>query len=202
MSRIFLLSPANLSGIRAGYLLRDGASSALARRVRDSGAPLGEVMSFVSGLYFRGKDTYARAFARPPADLPGAWVVTSNRGLLPLDEIVTLADLRHMATGDIDAADPGYRHPLVRSVQALLTAAGGSEVVLLGSIASNKYVGVLVELLGDRLLFPVDFVGRGDMSRGGLMLRCADEGRELPYAPVSGAVRHGTRPPKLTPRRR
>jgi hypothetical protein len=33
------------------------------------------------------------------------------------------------------------------------------------------------------------------------MLRCADEGRELSYVPVAGAVRHGKRPPKLEPRR-
>ena len=47
-----------------------------------------------------------------------------------------------------------------------------------------------------------DFVGRGDMSRGGLMLRAVDAKAELTYVPVKGAVRHGTRPPKLLPRRR
>jgi hypothetical protein len=39
------------------------------------------------------------------------------------------------------------------------------------------------------------------MSRGGLMLRCVDEGRELTDVPVAGAVRHGQRPPKLEKRR-
>jgi hypothetical protein len=201
VSRLFLLSPANLGGIRAGYLLRDGASFDLARRVRDRGAPLGEVMSFVSGLYFRGKEAYARAFARPPAGVAGAWVVTPNRGLLPLDETVRLGDLRKLARGDIDAADHRYRRPLTRAVKELAAAAAGSEIVLLGSIASDKYVDVLTALLGERLLFPLDFVGRGDMSRGGLMLRCADERRELAYAPVAGAIRHGARPPRLPPRR-
>jgi hypothetical protein len=58
-------------------------------------------------------------------------------------------------------------------------------------------VDVLLEALGDRLLFPSEFVGRGDMSRGGLMLRCVRENRELEYAPVAGATRHGKRPPRL-----
>jgi hypothetical protein len=199
--RVFVLSPANLGGIRAGYLLRDGASSPLALRVRDGGAPLGEVMTFVSGLYFRGKEAYARAFARPPAGACGAWVVTPNRGLLPMDEVVRLADLKKMAGGDIDASDRSYRRPLVAAVKKLAADAGDAEVVLLGSIASDKYVEVLTKVLGERLLFPVDFVGRGDMSRGGLLLRCAVDRTELSYAPVVGAVRHGVRPPRLTPRR-
>jgi hypothetical protein len=198
--RVFLLSPANLGGIRAGYLLRDSASFPLAVQVRETGAPLGEVMTFVSGLYFRGKQAYARAFARPPEGTAGAWVVTPNRGLLPLDQPVTLRDLRRMASGDIDAGDARYRRPLVASVKRL--AATGAELVLLGSIASDKYVSVLTRVLGERLLFPPDFVGRGDMSRGGLMLRCAADGRELSYAPVVGAERHGARPPRLEPRRR
>jgi hypothetical protein len=200
--RIFLLSPANLGGIRAGYLLRDGASFSLALRVRDGGAPLGEVMSFVSGLYFRGKDAYARAFARPPAGVGGAWVVTPNRGLLPLESTVDLAALRKMAGGDIDADDRRYRRPLLSALKRLDAEAGpGCELVLLGSIASAKYVEVMTAVLGERLLFPPAFVGRGDMSRGSLMLRCAESGEELPYAPVAGAVRHGARPPRLPPRR-
>ena len=74
-------------------------------------------------------------------------------------------------------------------------------VVLLGSIASPKYVDVLQTIFGQRLLFPADFVGRGDMSRGGLMLRCAADRQELPYIPVAGAIVNGKRPPKLPPRR-
>jgi hypothetical protein len=72
-------------------------------------------------------------------------------------------------------------------------------VVLLGSIASGKYVDLLVSVLGPRLFFPADFVGRGDMSRGGLMLRSVAEGRELDYVPLQGAVRHGSRPARLPP---
>ena len=76
-----------------------------------------------------------------------------------------------------------------------------SEIVLLGSIATAKYVDVLLEHFGQRLRFPVDFVGRGDMSRGGLLLRCAVDRSELAYISVAGAVRKGKRPPKLEPRR-
>ena len=74
-------------------------------------------------------------------------------------------------------------------------------MVLLGSVASPKYVTVLTNIFGPRLLFPIDFVGRGDMSRGGLLLRHARDGVELPYVPILGATLHGARPPKLPPLR-
>jgi hypothetical protein len=74
-------------------------------------------------------------------------------------------------------------------------------VVLLGSVATGKYVSILIEILRDRIQFPAEFVGRGDMSRGGLLLRCAVDRTELAYIPVHGAVRKGKRPPKLEPRR-
>lgn len=201
--RLFLLSPARCDGERAKLLFRPEARFELAMKLRTpQGAMLGDVFSFLSGLYFRGKLAYARRFASPPLpDVPGQLVITTNRGLLPAETFVTLRDLQKMAGTDIDAADRRYRAPLRKSVAELRDRAGGDcEFVLLGSVASGKYVDVLVKLLGDRLLFPVDFVGRGDMSRGGLMLRCVEEGRELAYAPVGGAVRHGQRPPKLEKR--
>jgi len=86
-----------------------------------------------------------------------------------------------------------------QSAKALRREIGDCEVVLLGSIASPKYVDALLQIFGPRLLFPADFVGRGDMSRGGLLLRHAAANVELPYVPVAGAVRHGPRPPKLAP---
>ena len=200
--RVFLLSPAHCGGKRAGYLFNDDATFDLARRVRaPGGVPLADVFSFVSGLYFRGKVAYARAFGRPPAGLSGAMVITTDRGLLPADTTVTLADLRDMGCVDIDTGERRYRRPLARDVKALAMADTGCEFVLLGSVATGKYVDVLLETLGERLLFPAEFVGRGDMSRGGLMLRRAEERRELAYVPVAGAVRHGTRPPRLEPRR-
>jgi hypothetical protein len=71
--------------------------------------------------------------------------------------------------------------------------------VLLGSVATGKYVDVLLEFMGERLLFPREFVGRGDMSRGALLLRAVREGKELAYEPVAGAIRHGRRAAKVGP---
>lgn len=200
--RIFLLSPAFCGGKRAQMVMRDAASFPLAERLRRDGAPLGEVFAFLSGLYFRGKLAYAGAFAAPPEDAPGALVITPSRGLVDPAARITVGDLREFAAGAISLDDPRYREPLERDARALATSGGAAfDVVLLGSVASGKYVEVLVDVLGERLLFPVDFVGRGDMSRGGLMLRAAAAGAELPYVPVLGAVRRGPRPPKLAPRR-
>ena len=196
--RIFLLSPAHSGGERATLLLRPGAAFALARAVQSpAGAPLGEVFRFTSGLYFRGKLAYAEAFARPPRGVPGTLVITAGVGLVPPATAVTAGDLRAFARVPIDPRDPRYRLPLQRDVAALAEAAPRAEFVLLGSVASGKYVDVLLAVLGERLLFPVSFVGRGDMSRGGLLLRCVRAGEELPYVPVSGALRHGPRPPRL-----
>jgi hypothetical protein len=201
--RVFLLSPANAGGERAQLVFREQAEFDLARRLRSrKGAMLGEVMSFLSGLYFRGKLTYALTFARPPAGTDGTLVITPNEGLLPPYEHVRLPRLRRFATVPISANDSRYTKPLQRDARRLLEEVGPDcEIVLLGSVASGKYVDVLLKVFGERLLFPVEFVGRGDMSRGGLMLRCVDAGRELDYVPVAGAVRQGPRPPRLAPRR-
>jgi hypothetical protein len=200
--RIFLLSPAFCGGKRARMVMRDAASFPLAARLRECGAPVGEVFAFLSGLYFRGKLAYARAFAAPPRGAPGALVITPTRGLVDPGTPVTIADLQEFAEGAVALDDPRYREPLERDARALAaTTPGDCAVVLLGSVASGKYVDVLEAIWGERLLFPVDFVGRGDMSRGGLLLRAADDGAELAYAPVAGAVRRGPRPPRLVPRR-
>lgn len=197
MTRIFLLSPAYAGGQRAQMIMSERAQFDLARRLRSDDPPtLGEVFTFLSGLYFRGKLAYANAFSS------AAFVITPNRGLLPVDVPIGLEELRAFAEVDIDEDDPRYRKPLVRDVKKLGgTLPGETQVVLLGSIASGKYVDVLLDHFGERLLFPADFVGRGDMSRGGLLLRCAVDGCELNYIPVAGAVRKGKRPPKLEPRR-
>ena len=197
--RVFLLSPARCDGERAKLLFNPQTEFPLARALReDTGSELGEVFSFLSGLYFRGKLAYARAFATP-GGVYGAFVITTDRGLMPPETRVTIADLHSFSCVDIAAGEARYLEPLRRDVTALAARLRRADtVVLLGSIATGKYVDVLLELLGERLLFPADFVGRGDMSRGGLMLRCAREGRELAYVPVAGAARHGSRPPKLT----
>ena len=205
--QVFLLSPAHCGGKRAGYLLNENAQFALARQFHSpQAATLGEAFSFLSGLYFRGKLAYAGRFANPPAGLGAAFVITSNRGLLPPETRVTPADLRGFGATDISADDPGYRLPLERDARALLDACRPREpacrFVLLGSVATGKYVDVLAEALGESLVFPPEFAGRGDMSRGGLMLRCVDAGRELEYVPVVGGIRHGPKPAKLAPRER
>ena len=201
-NRIFLLSPANLAGIRAGYVLNADAEFELACRLRKGGVPLGELFSFISGLYFRGKLAYARAFAIPPLDAPGAFVITACAGLVRLDTVVTIPQLREWTASGIDIGTPQYRTALERDCRLLHEKLGDScEVVLLGSIATPKYVEPLLEIFGERLTFPTEFVGRGDMSRGGLMLRSAESGQELTYAPILNAIRHGKRPPKLVPMR-
>jgi hypothetical protein len=201
--RVFLLSPAHCGGERAQLLFREGASFDLARRVRRApGAPLGEVFSFLSGLYFRGKLAYAEAFAAPPSGLPGVYVITPSEGLRLHDEPTDLERLRRFAQVDIGTADARYHQPLRRDARALARMLDAAcEVVLLGSVATAKYVDPLAETFGDRLCFPAEFVGRGDMSRGGLLLRCVRAGRELRYLPVAGAVRRGPRPARLGPPR-
>lgn len=201
MSRIFLLSPANCGGERAKLLFREQARFELALKLRTpKGARLGEVFSFLSGLYFRGKLTYSKHFAPPLRGLAGQQVITTNRGLVRADEYVTIDELRAMGCVPIDANDHRYRKPLEESVTRIAKKIGSDgQVVLLGSVASGKYVDILLDILGDRLHFPIEFVGRGDMSRGGLMLRCVRENRELEYAPVAGATRRGKRPAKLKP---
>ena len=200
--RIFLLSPAFAGGKRGQLVMRDAASFPLARRLRSpDGATLGEVFTFLSGLYFRGKMAYVRRFAAPPDGVPGALVITPTRGLVIPESPMRVELLREFADGAVELDNPSYRNPLETHARALAEHAGDAEIVLLGSIASGKYVDVLGGIFGERLVFPSAFVGRGDMSRGGLMLRAAESGDELDYVPVLGAKRHGARPPRLEPRR-
>jgi hypothetical protein len=197
---VFLLSPARCDGKRARILLSSNADFALAKLLREpEGTTIGEAFAFLSGLYFRGKVAYARAYAATE----DVHVITTDRGLMHIDARVGPEDLARFSSIDLAKADERYLAPLRRDVQALASQlSDGDRVVLLGSIATGKYTSLLLDALGERLLFPRDFVGRGDMSRGGLMLRCANEGRALEYVPVIGAVRHGKRPPKLEPIRR
>ena len=207
--RVFLLSPAQrntgrhkaparLGGVRASLLLRPGARFDLALRVQGGGAPLGEVMSFVSGLYFRGKLAYARAFAAPPRGAVGALVILPQGELAPVDRPVTREEMERQSARDIDADDPGYWQGLLAAAGLVARVLGsGGQAVLLGSIATDRYCGPLLEALGDRLHFPAAFVGRGDNSRGGLLLRAARSGDELDYIRVAGATRNGPRPPRL-----
>jgi hypothetical protein len=190
---VFLLSPAYCGGRRAAILLNPRSPAITSQDLRAGKLSLGAAFAFMSGLYFRGKLTYAQRFGTP-------LVITPTRGLQPPATPFNLALLREFAVGDVSLDNPSYRSALERDVRAVArTLAPGAQVVLLGSVASGKYVDILLPILGERLRYPTSFVGRGDMSRGGLMLRCVTDGLELEYAPLVGAVRHGQRPPKLQP---
>ncbi len=179
-------------------LLRPEARFDLAVRLRQEGATLGEAFGFISGLYFRGKLAYAQAFAAPPEGVPGAFVITSGYGLAPPDTMVNLEQLHQIASIPIDAADARYRSPLESACRTLDEIAGPDcDFVLLGSVATVKYLEPLVAVFDNRLLFPQEFIGRGDMSRGGLLLRCSRAGIQLTYVPVGKLTHHGPRPPKL-----
>ena len=196
---LFLLSPARLDGERAALLFDGGGDFPLAERLRsEGGAPLGDVFSFLSSLYFRGKKAYAEAFGRAPPSLHPGLVISAGEGLRFVHEPVTVERLRAWSAVDIAEDNPRFIEPLIAHAQALEHAYGTStRFVLLGSVASDKYVLPLLRVFGENLLFPPDFVGRGDMSRGGLLLRAARSGQELSYAPVQGATLHGPRPPRL-----
>lgn len=190
-----LLSPVRLNGERGRMIMVPGAGFSLARELHSAGgAPLADVFSFVSGLYFRGKAAYAAEFARAPAGQPSAFVITAGGGLYSLTERVSLARLRGWAKVAIHEDNPHFTAPLLRHATALLNEHGdGARYVLLGSVASNKYVAPLLDVFGASLLFPREFAGRGDMSRGALLLRAVRERRELEYTTVADAVFEGRR---------
>lgn len=199
----FLLSPAYCAGRRARILLKSGSPLPIARRLRDGELSLAEAFTFMSGLYFRGKIAYARAFARTGTHGAGAtWIITPTRGLVEPEQPVTVQMLEEFASVDVDAGDPRYRQPLERDLTTLTgTLAPDARVILLGSVATGKYVDVLAAALGGRLHYPSAFIGRGDMSRGGLLLRSVEAASELDYAVIEPATaRRGPRPPRLGPR--
>ena len=189
MNRVFLLSPANCNGVRAGWILRPEARSELAQRLRTpEGVSLAEVFSFLSALYFRGKLAYARAFAQPPVPLSGVLLITPTAGLVPDGALVRMSTLRGFSRVPISIKNRRYRSALLRGVKQLARDIGPDcEVVLLGSIATGKYLDILNQALGDQLRVPAEFVGLGDMSRGALLLRCVKEQRELNYISVAVA---------------
>jgi hypothetical protein len=199
MKRVFVLSPADCNGERARWVLRPGARSELALKLRGpEGAPLGDVFTFLSALYFRGKLAYARAFAQPPEGGEGVLVITPTRGIISCDSLIRISTLRGFARVPIHKDNLLYRRSLQRSARSLAEALGADcQVVLLGSIASGKYLDLLQSIFGARLCVPAEFIGLGDMSRGGLMLRCVREGRELQYIPAERAMAL-SRLPRLT----
>ncbi|MBZ5677840.1 MAG: hypothetical protein LAP61_26635 [Acidobacteriia bacterium] len=201
--RVFLISPARIGGPRSNTLLRQEADFDLAIRLRNGSATLGEAYSFISGLYFRGKMAYVGAFAAPPVGAPPALIIVPGLGLVPPQTMFHAEQLRGTAGVPIKESNPAFTAPLLRDA-AMLDRQGGPDCqyVLLGSIATAKYTDPLLQVFGERLLFPSEFVGRGDMSRGGLVLRCAQSGNELSYVCVRGATVQGRRPEKLSPLRK
>jgi len=199
MTRAFLLSPAYCGGRRTKALLRPDSNMALAVQLREGRLTLGDAFAFVSGLYFRGKITYARAF-----EPDRTFIITPTRGLQRPDAIISADVIREFATIDIASNDERYTAPLARDLAALAdTLPHPRRVVLLGSIATGKYVNMLADVFGASLLYPPSFIGRGDMSRGGLLLRSARSGEELEYEVLDPtAKRRGPRPPKLPPETR
>jgi hypothetical protein len=181
----FLLSPANLNGKRGRMLLNPDARFELARTLRSAeGAALVDVYSFVSGLYFRGKASYASTFSSNGGPSQ-ARIITPGGGLCRFDERVTVARLEGWQRVRVSDDNPHFSAPLLRHACELADALGpDARFVLLGSVASSKYVVPLLEALGPRLYYPAQFAGLGDMSRGSLLLRCVREGRELEYVPV------------------
>ena len=180
-------------------LFNDRAEFDIAKRVRaEPGAPLGEVFSFLSGLYFRGKLAYAREFQNPPPRrAPGIQIITPTDGLYSPGTLVTLKDLERFAAVPIDAEESRYRYPLERDAGKIAGRIGPRcQVVLLGSVATGKYVDVLLPIFGDRLVFPKEFVGHGDMARGAMLLERAAAQMELNYIPVSDPSRLGARATK------
>ncbi len=180
--------------------MRLGSTLALAQRLEAGTLSLGDAFAFMSGLYFRGKLAYATAFGRRDAGGPATYVITPTRGLQSPDLPITRALVEEFAAVDVADDEPRYFRPLVADAKALAAALPEcARVVLLGSVATSKYVEVLGDALGTRLHFPSDFIGRGDMSRGALMLRRAESGVELEYiAATATAVRRGRRPARLT----
>ena len=186
-SRVFLLSPANLNGLRAKQLASPRASFQAAELYRsEEGCPIGLAFAFMSALYFRGKITYALHFG----GLENTFVITQGFGLVPPDWRLTPDRLERMKKVDIDVASRSYTKPLKDTANALAARIeDDTEVVLLGSVATGKYVDVLRPIFRDRMRFPLHFAGLGDMARGGLMLRAVRADKELPYTTLD-ASRH------------
>lgn len=192
--RLFLLSPASLNGLRAKQLTSPRAKFDLAVRYRsEEGVEIGDAFKFMSSLYFRGKIAYARRFAVPSPIIggDGIFVITSGYGLVPPDWRLNEERMKRMRKIDIDVSARSYTRPLKEHAELIAEALDMDgrdiEVVLLGSVATGKYVDVLRPILGDRLRFPKHFAGLGDMARGGLMLRAARLGVELEYVTLDSS---------------
>src|SRR5207237_3674928 len=123
VSRVFLLSPARIGGPRSSLLLRPTANFDLAVRLRRGEATIGEIYTFISGLYFRGKVAYAGAFASPPDRVPPALTIVPGVGLLPLATPINERQLRSIGDVSIDRDPHTFRDALLRDALLLKQAA-------------------------------------------------------------------------------
>jgi hypothetical protein len=194
--RVFLLSPARPEGVRAAQLTSPRARFGAAERYRSpEGVPIGEAFTFMSSLYFRGKIAYARHFAAPPPELAlgseddGILVIAPGFGLMPPSWRLTPERMKKLRGTPIDLKNHAYCEPLRQHAERLNEIAPAFDVVLLGSVATGKYVDLLLPVFGGRLLFPRDFAGAGDMKRGGMLLRAVREDRELDYVTLDAPRR-------------
>ncbi len=188
-SNVFLLSPANMSGTRAKQLISPNAKFAAAEAYRSpEGVMIAEAFAFMSALYFRGKITYALHFA----GIENVFVIAPGYGLVAPDWRLTPERVKVLQRTPVDVRKTTYRRPLTRDARVLAQRVDGdTNVILLGSVASGKYVDILWPIFGERLRFPSTFAGLGDMSRGGLLLRAVRANRELQYTTLD-APRHRT----------
>ena len=181
--KVFILSPASTAGKRASLLLHGRGK--LARREKP--VPIGDVFTFLSGLYFRGKLAYARYYAAPKHGWPGCYIISSNAGLVLPEEDVSVVQLVRFSQTPIDEDEPLYSEPLRQALGRLgKRLPHDAQIVFLGSIATRKYRAILSEVLGGRLYYPACFEGRGDLSRGSVLLQSVKSGRELEYRPLEG----------------
>lgn len=176
--RVFLLSPANTSGLRAKQLMSPRAQFPTAQRFRSGEVMIAEAFAFMSALYFRGKIAYALHFG----GVDNSYVIAPGFGLVPPTWTLDEERMKKMSRTDVDVKNRTYVKTLRDTATKLAeTIESDTNVVLLGSVASGKYVDVLLPIFGERLRFPHAFAGLGDMSRGGLMLRAVRANRELEY---------------------
>jgi hypothetical protein len=191
--KVFVISPATAHGPRALSLRRPDSHSTLARQLKEEGVPLGDVFTFLSGLYFRGKLEYARAFAHPPGDEGGGvYIITMTDGLVSPDARISVQDLeRYALCPEGTAAAMSTLEATARAVLKHIGSEG--DVILLGSVGTGKYTNLLAPIFGERLLFPRDVLHIGQLARGALFLNRARERRELEYIPVAEIIRAGRR---------
>jgi hypothetical protein len=173
--KIFLLSPANASGKRAGYLT-SGKSSLSTEFRSTEGCALSEAYAFMSSLYFRGKLAYSQKYGDQ------SFIITPGFGLVSLDWKLTASRFSQIRETQVSAKSPVYVDPFRRDAEKI--AALDSQIILLGSIATGKYLDVLKPIFGSNLFYPEKFKSLGDMSRGAMMLNSCREGVELDYVSV------------------